>query len=94
MIDDFLPVNSTSGNIQGVRYDPARQVMTVRFALGTTYEYDNVDQDKFDGFAATFADDKVSTGNYFHREFRTQADKHPFRRLAETVKEERDGQAG
>ena len=61
---DYQPIKS--GNLEGAKYDPAAKKLTVKFKGGSEYEYDEVPEDVWKNFSATFqADD--STGKFFHQ---------------------------
>lgn len=51
-----------SSNIDGVHYDPATQILTVRFINGGTYKYGGVVQSHYDGLRKA-----KSAGKYFHK---------------------------
>jgi hypothetical protein len=62
---ELKKVSSKSGNIVSAGYSDGK--MQVQFKSGATYEYDDVGEDEWGKFAATFDDEENSTGSYFHR---------------------------
>jgi len=56
---------TNSGNIKEAGYDEAEQAMRIRFASGKIYEYEEVPQEDWDKFAATFNVDGESPGKHF-----------------------------
>ena len=71
------PVDSTT--LASIAYDPALQVLHLRFRTSTVYCYFGVPQDVYDGLKA--AD---SQGAYFNRNIRTR---FPYRKLSMTQHE-------
>lgn len=59
VLKEFTYVDSS--NLQGVRYDPETQVLGVQFKSGSTYEYDDVPIEEYEGLMAA-----SSKGSYFN----------------------------
>lgn len=69
---------SGSSTINSSGYDPATKRMQIKFASGVTYEYEDVDAPKYAAFQAAAKDDSVSTGWWFHSQFKG---KHKYQKL-------------
>ena len=70
------PVNSSQ--IAAVGFDPATKVMTIQFkGKGSTYEYQNVSQEVYDGLCGA-----ESVGTYFGQNIKSAPDKYPFKKIA------------
>lgn len=54
-----------SGNIKSIDYNPDAKTLSVRFAQGQTYHYDQVPQHVYDQMMAA-----PSTGSYFYKHVR------------------------
>lgn len=62
-----------SSNLSFANYDPATETLTIGFKSGSTYEYDGVDPDTYEGLLAA-----PSAGAYFAAVIR---DGYPSRRV-------------
>lgn len=63
-----------SSNIESAEYDDTKRVMTVTFKSGSTYEYDGVGREVYEGLVSS-----LSPGSYFYRQVK---DRFPMRRIS------------
>lgn len=63
----LTPVDSS--HLSGMGYDPETQLLRVQFKDGSTYEYDGVDQQTYDGFKIA-----PSVGKYFFQNIKSVFD--------------------
>lgn len=80
-----------SSQIRSVGYIPASRKLHIEFknytnpdAEGAVYEYDNVEQELYDGFFVEAEVDgtKRSIGRYFGTRIKTQPTRYPYKKLS------------
>ena len=71
------PVDSSQ--LAAVGYDPASKILTIQFKgkKATTYEYQNVTQELYDGLL-----NAESVGTYFGQNVKSAPEKYPYKKIS------------
>ena len=71
MNNQWIDVNSSSGNVTAIKYDPQTKTLSVRFAgkAPSEYEHYNVPQDLAQAFCDTAPNFNNSTGSFYAKNF-------------------------